>query len=446
MSARYASCLYKSRTRSAAVLFISAGFGLAASWLPALAAGGVSERLLIEPSIAVQRAAFENNPLYKQFGFPFHPYASVCPVQRPGFVRCMAKVLVDDRGVPLPSDPRRKPAGYTPADLLSAYNLSGTASGLPTIGVVDAYGDPDAYGDLKAYSNKFNIPVLPKCDGAVKDSSVPCFQAVDGKGGDKLPKKTDWAEEISLDLDVAHAICQNCSILLVEAKSNNISDMFPAENTAAALGATVISNSWGGPEFSNESQLDAEYFNHPGVAITASTGDAGYGLQYPATAGGVTAVGGTTLLLKKNGSYQSETAWSGAGSGCSQYEAKPSWQPVLGGCDTRTVADVSFDADSTTGVAVYDSVGCTGAKNTCWYVHGGTSVGAPAIAAIYALAGNVTPSIPANALPYQNGSKKNLHDITSGSTGVCGGSYLCTALVGYDGPTGLGTPNGVGAF
>jgi subtilase family serine protease len=412
--------------------------------LPALAAGGVSERLLIEPSISVQRAAFEKNPEYKRFGFTFHPYASVCPKQHPGFARCAAKVLVDDRGVPLPSDPA-KVSGYSPADLRSAYNLTGVASGLPIIGVVDAYGDPNAYSDLKTYSNKFNLPVLPKCVGAVKDSSVPCFQAVDGKGGDKLPKQTDWAGEISLDIQVAHALCENCSILLVEAKTNGINDMFPAENTAANLGASVISNSWIGPEFSNESQLDAQYFNHPGVAITASSGDNGYGVGYPAASPGVTAVGGTTLLLKRNGSYQSETAWSGAGSGCSQYEAKPSWQPVLGGCANRTIADVSFDADPATGVATYDSVGCTN-KKTCWFVHAGTSLGAPAIAAIYALAGNVSPGTPANALPYQNGSKQNLHDITTGANGVCGGSYLCTALAGYDGPTGLGTPSGVGAF
>lgn len=430
---------------SFAVFAIWAGIGLVVSPVPALAAGDLSARLVIEPSISAQRAAFEKNPEYKRFGFTFHPYASVCPAQHPGFTRCTAKVLVDDRGVPLPSDPRKKPAGYTPADLRSAYNLTGVAPGLPIIGIVDAYGDANAYSDLKAYSNKFNLPVLPKCDGTVKDSSVPCFEAVNGKGGHNLPDQNDWAAEISLDIEVAHALCENCSILLVEAKSNGINDMFPAENTAAALGASVISNSWGGPEFSNESQLDGQYFSHPGVAITASSGDDGYGLSYPAASSGVTAVGGTTLLLKKNGSYQSETAWSGAGSGCAQYEAKPSWQPVLGGCANRTVADVSFDADAVTGVAVYNSAGCSD-KKTCWYDLGGTSVGAPAIAAIYALAGNVTPGVPASALPYQNGSKQNLHDITTGSNGVCGGSYLCTALVGYDGPTGLGTPNGIGAF
>jgi len=179
--------------------------------------------------------------------------------------------------------------------------------------------------------------------------------------------------------------------------------------------------------------------DHPGIAITVSSGDGGYGVEFPAASQYVTAVGGTTLT----GSLQSgwnETAWSGAGSGCSAYIPKPSWQKDSG-CANRTVADVAADADPNTGVAVYDSFRYQGYSG--WLVFGGTSVASPIIASVYALAGNAA-SVIDGASPYAHTG--SLHDITSGSNGSCGGSYLCTAGPGYDGPTGNGTPNGTGAF
>jgi subtilase family serine protease len=202
------------------------------------------------------------------------------------------------------------------------------------------------------------------------------------------------------------------------------------------LGASVISNSYGGSEFSSEgSSTYNEHFNHPGIPITVSSGDAGYGVEFPAASQYVTAVGGTSLA--KAGTTFSEKAWSGAGSGCSAYIAKPSWQADAG-CARRTVADVSAVADPNTGVAVYDSLKYQGRGG--WMVFGGTSVAAPVVAGVYALAGNGA----APSYPYAHTS--SLNDITAGSNGSCGGSYLCTALAGFDGPTGLGTPNGIGAF
>jgi len=233
------------------------------------------------------------------------------------------------------------------------------------------------------------------------------------------------------------AICPNCHILLVEASSNSFANLSTAVDTAARLGANAISNSYGGSEYSSETS-DQTHYNHPGIAITVSSGDNGYGVEFPAASQYVTAVGGTSL--KRSGSSWSETVWSGAGSGCSAYIAKPSWQ-TDSGCSKRTVADVSAVADPNTGVAVYDSLRYQGRSG--WLVFGGTSVAAPIIAGVYALAGNAS-SVTYGSFPYSHTS--SLHDVTSGSNGSCGSSYLCTGKTGYDGPTGLGTPNGTGGF
>jgi subtilase family serine protease len=264
-----------------------------------------------------------------------------------------------------------------------------------------------------------------------------CFRKVNQTGGTSYPRAdTGWAEEISLDLDMVSAVCPNCHLLLVEATSNSVGNLLTAENRAAALGATVISNSWGAGEFSSETSYDS-YFHH-GIPITASTGDSGYGVQWPAASPYVTAVGGTSLNESTNARGWTESAWSGAGSGCSSYEAKPAWQ-TDSGCSHRAVADVSAVADPKTGVATYDSYNEPG-----WMVFGGTSVAAPVVAAVYALAGNgASIATPAYAYAHSN----SLFDVTGGSnSSTCNGSYLCAAITGYDGPTGLGTPNGSGAF
>ena len=381
------------------------------------------------------------------FSFP----GFVSPVQFPGFAHharvcnheaagndlmsCDAHVVTDAQGR---VHTNSVPSGYGPKQFLGAYNLSGQASGKKIIGIVDAYDDPNIQKDLNTYSNTMGITSLPTCVGSTASSSAPCFQKVNQNGvaGNYPFKNSGWDLEIALDVEIAHAACQNCSIVLVEARNNQTTNLMSAIDTAARLGANVISDSWGGSEFSGETSYDY-HFNHPGVAITFSSGDSGYGAEYPAASSLVTAVGGTTLHINSDNSYNNENAWDGSGSGCSAYESKPAWQ-TDSACARRTVADVSADADPVTGAAVYDSIPYQ--NQTGWFQVGGTSLASPLIAATYALSGNTSSP----QLPYSNPSA--LHDIVSGSNGSCGGSYLCTAKPGYDGPTGLGSPNGVSDF
>jgi subtilase family serine protease len=225
---------------------------------------------------------------------------------------------------------------------------------------------------------------------------------------------------------------------LVEASSNSFSNLLAAESYALSH-ANVVSNSWGGSEFSSETSSDW-HFNHIGHPITFSSGDSGYGVEYPAASQYVTAVGGTTLSLNSDSTYKSESVWSGSGSGCSAYEPKPTWQKDSG-CIRRTVADVAADANPSTGASVYDSVSYQGSSG--WFKVGGTSLASPLIASSYALSGNAASTVD-GSYPYSHST--SLHDVTSGTDGSCGGSYLCTGKTGYDGPTGKGTPNGAGAF
>ncbi len=361
----------------------------------------------------------------------------VCPGPvAEGDVRCHSRVRLDESAQPFAS---ASPSGYGPSDLQSAYGLpSATAGAGQTIAIVDAYDDPNAESDLGVYRSHFGLSPCTTANG--------CFRKVDQSGGTSYPRlDRGWSLEISLDVQMASAICPNCKILLVEAASSGFSDLTAAVDTAARLGANVISNSYGGAEFSGETSWESHY-DHPGVAITVSSGDGGYGVEFPAASRYVTAVGGTTLsraaVTASNPRGWTETAWTGAGSGCSAYVAKPSWQADPG-CANRTVADVSADADPNTGVAVYDSVRYQGRSG--WFVVGGTSLSSPVIASIYALAGNAA-NVTAGSYPYANAA--SLFDVVAGSNGTCSSSaaYLCTAGPGYDGPTGLGTPDGTGAF
>ena len=353
----------------------------------------------------------------------------VCPgPAAPGTARCHSRVITDARGIPNAS---ASPSGYGPTQFRTGYNLTATGSSSTTIGIVDAYNDPNIESDLGVYSTQFGLPACTTGNG--------CFKKVNETGGTSYPaKNAGWALEISLDVEIAHAICPSCHILLVEATTNSFANLLTAEDYAVGH-ATIVSNSWGGGESSSETSNDS-HFNHIGVPITFSSGDGGYGVEYPAASQYVTAVGGTTLNLNSDNSYKSESVWSGAGSGCSAYETKPSWQTDAG-CIRRTVADVAADADPNTGAAVYDTVRYQG--HSGWFQVGGTSLASPLTAAVYALAGNAGNTVD-GSYPYAYTSA--LHDVTSGSNGSCGGSYLCTGVVGYDGPTGNGTPNGTTAF
>ena len=360
-------------------------------------------------------------------------YRAVCPSAVVAAAHCDALVVTDANGNPKASSTPRS-GSYGPTQFRTGYNLSSasaTGGSGQTIAIVDAYDDPNIESDLGVYDTQYGL--------APCTTANSCFRKVNQSGGTSYPKANPgWALEISLDVETAHAICPNCKILLVEANSNSMANLGAAVNEAAALGATVISNSYGGSEYSSETTDQARYFTHPGVPITASSGDNGYGVEFPAAANTVTAVGGTTLKLNGDNTYQSESAWSGAGSGCSAYVSKPSWQTDTG-CAKRTVADVSADADPNTGAAVYDSVRYQGQQG--WFQVGGTSLAAPLVASVYALAGN--GAMITGSYPYAQASA--LHDVTAGSNGSCG-NYLCTAGTDYDGPTGLGSPNGTGGF
>ncbi|MFE0028717.1 putative Ig domain-containing protein [Amycolatopsis sp. NPDC059021] len=361
-----------------------------------------------------------------------HPTAYACDQHvSPGRATCFAQRLTDTAGAQLA--PNAAPSGYGPTDLRSAYNLTATGSASATVAIVDAYDDPNAESDLASYRSAYGLPACTTANG--------CFKKVNQNGQTSpLPKAdTGWAGEISLDLDMVSAICPNCHILLVEADQPTMQDLGTAVNTSVSLGAKYVSNSYGGGEDGSENTYDTSYFKHPGVAITASTGDSGYGISYPASSQYVTAVGGTSLSRSSGGRGWTESAWSGAGSGCSTSVPKPSFQNVTTGCAKRANADVSAVADPQTGVAVYQTYGGSG-----WAVYGGTSASAPIIASVYALAGTPGASDTPGAYPYAHTG--NLYDVTSGSNGSCSTPVQCKAGPGWDGPTGLGTPNGTAAF
>ncbi|RKE23427.1 S53 family peptidase [Streptomyces sp. TLI_171] len=337
---------------------------------------------------------------------------------------------------PLGVTPNLTPSGLGPADLRSAYKLAANGGAGMTIAIVDAYNDPNAESDMATYRAQYGLPACTKASG--------CFKQVNQTGGSSLPaNNSGWAGEISLDLDMVSAVAPNAKIILVEASSATMANLGTSVNTAVSLGAKFVSNSYGGSESSADTSYDSSYFNHPGVAITVSSGDSAYGAQYPAASKYVTAVGGTALKKDSSTRGWSESVWltnstEGTGSGCSKYDAKPTWQKDTG-CTKRTIADVSAVADPATGVAVYQTYGGSG-----WAVYGGTSASAPIIAGVYALAG--TPSAGSSPASFPYAHTTSLFDVTTGSNGSCSPAYLCKAGTGYDGPTGLGTPNGTTAF
>ncbi len=338
------------------------------------------------------------------------------------------------------ASPNAIPAGvgYGPSQLQSAYNLTSAsaADGAGrTIAVVDAFDDPTAAADLATYRSAAGLP------------PVPSFQKLNQNGQtsplpSEAPASDDWTLEESLDLDMASAICPLCNIVLVEATNDSGNGLDVAENAAASV-AGYISNSWGGSESSSDTTLDSTDFNHPGDVITASAGDSDFGVIYPATSPNVVAVGGTRLSTASNSRGWTESVWNtstgseGTGSGCSTVEPQPSWQTALGlsGCSRRIDNDVAADADPASGVAVYD----TSNGNGGWNEVGGTSASSPMLAAMYALAGNAG-NTPADDIYTHTG---DFFDVTTGNNGSCSPAYLCTAETGYDGPTGIGTPDGI---
>jgi hypothetical protein len=437
----------------------------------------------------------------------------VCAAPAPGYASCLALRLVRPAAAPrtqraggspanqsaavTPANATPEETGLWPAELHKAYALPLTATEPSTIAIVDAYDDPHAEADLGVYDEQFNLPACTEANG--------CFTKVGQYGSQStLPAANgEWSTEIATDIEVAHSVCQNCRIVLVEADTASLRDLGAAENTAAAKltaaskpGAVEgeISNSWGG----SEPPLDSPDYNHPGVVITASAGDAGYlnwddfgkseeegyfeGPDYPASSPHVVAVGGTSLAIDSSAEWKGEEVWNykggAAGGGCSAAFAAPPWQAqtagwgVVGCGARRAVADVSADANPYTGVAVYDSVpeglgiqGKPEGEAPEWATIGGTSVASPIVAATFALAGGAHGVPYPAATLYAHAGSSALHDVLNGGNGKCDGLYsgscsgsplspldcgasatICNAAPGYDGPTGVGTPDTLAAF
>ncbi|HYB23157.1 MAG TPA: S53 family peptidase, partial [Solirubrobacteraceae bacterium] len=467
---------------------------------------------------------------------------AVCSAPSLGRARCLALKLVP-RGAqarvggaqlstsavaprpaaPLPAAPSPTAGefGLRPQDLHSAYLLPTSAANAQTIALVDAYNDPSAEADLASYSDEFGLPACTAANGCFKqvnqegETGNPPFpktveeleSALKGGKGAEAEEAIGWSVEISLDIETAHAVCQNCHIMLVEANSPTFANLEAAENAAARVGATEISNSWGGPECVVVGDCaSSSAFNHPGIVITAAAGDEGYldwleesgpsFADFPASSPQVVAVGGTRLALGPDGEWAGETVWNdggeregvkegvgATGGGCSAQFTAPAWQQAVAdwskvGCgDKRAVSDVSADADPYSGVAVYDSLEeCLyregkALRSSHWCTIGGTSLATPLIAATFALAGGADGVEHAAKTLYENAASVagSLHDVTEGSNGEClkpfneatgvsgctaaeegqtscSSKAVCLARSGYDGPTGLGTPDGAGAF
>jgi subtilase family serine protease len=373
-------------------------------------------------------------------GNVFH--VSLCGDARPntGFARCHSHVVTDARGnwLSRAAAPNVTPSGFGAGDLRSAYGISTNGSNSVTVAIVDAFGYNNAEGDLNVYRSQFGLGSCTTANG--------CFKKVNQNGvqGNYPAQNAGWADETALDLDMASAMCPGCKILLVEANNNSFGNLAAAVNTAVNMGALVVSNSYGGGE-GGSTPFDPAY-EHPGRAITASSGDGGFGVQFPASSPGVIAVGGTHLVHTGSGRGWTETVWGGAGSGCSTVYSKPAWQTGVSDslCSMRMEADVSAVADPNTGVAVYGPSGF--GFRSSWLVFGGTSVAAPLIGGVLGNAGNYAGTGAELTYEVWGGNHAALWDVTSGSNGSCGGTYFCTAGPNYDGPTGLGTPNTNQAF
>jgi hypothetical protein len=393
-----------------------------------------------------------------------------CSQPRPGRAACLAMRLLIGSAGATPQARRHGrargaakehskpfPGFLTPELLHEAYELpEETAEGATqTIALVDAFDDPTAESDLAVYDKQFGLPACTSENG--------CFTKVNQKGeAGPLPKvEGGWATEISIDVQMAHAICQSCHILLVETKSEQFSDLGAGVNAAAKLGATEISNSYGGTEEAGDSSLASADYNHPGILVAASSGDCAYlnldcfqdteGANFPADSPDVLSVGGTAL--SKSGGVWTSSAWEDGGSGCSEVFSAGPWQSAVAnfsatGCGSgRAIADIAAIGDPNTGVDMYDSTPEEPGASTGWGVWGGTSVASPIVAAEFALAGGSGGvSYPAATLYSHAGEGAVLYDVTSGANGKCSTRTICKAAPGFDGPTGLGSPLGLGAF
>jgi len=353
-------------------------------------------------------------------------------------------------GVPRLAAP--SPTGLPPSQIQSVYNLSGLspssgAGAGQIIAIVDAFHDPNALSDLNTFNAQYGYAQLSTCTSLTQPG--PCFLQSAPQGKPRV--NSGWVLEESLDIEWAHAEAPAAKIVLVEARTNSFTNLFNAVLFANGLPATEVSMSWGGSEFSGETSTDAD-MTHAGTFYTAPSAASGHGTIYPSASPNVIAVGGTTLNGCSGMScagFTGESAWSGSGGGASAVEAIPGYQsaytgPVFGASTIsgltgarRGIPDVSFEANPSTGVSVFDSTSYQGQAG--WFTLGGTSVGAPNWAGILA-AGTAAGRTALQGDPaiYSGGFSTNLRDVTTGTNGTCGTG--CTAGTGYDLVTGLGSP------
>jgi subtilase family serine protease len=382
-------------------------------------------------------ALFFCQPLWAQ-------HVLVLPLETGGFKRdpvtfMRPHYIIHMKWDPAPSGPPVD--AFNPSQMRHAYGfdqLSNQGAG-QIIGIVDAYDDPNAEADLAVFDQQFGLPACTSSNG--------CFRKV-YESGRRPAANSNWAIEIALDVEWAHAMAPQATILLVEASSNSLSDLLASVTAAVRGGASVVSMSWTVAEFSGERSQDNHFVSN-GVTFLAATGDAGTGVVYPAASPDVIGVGGTTLSLDANGNYLNEAAWSDSGGGLSAYEHEPDFQAQFAIPDNsrglRGAPDVSYNADPAKGYAVYDSLGVKGSGG--WLQVGGTSAGTPQWAGLIAIANSMRAAARKAHLSSTNnslysiaksGMATNFHAVTQGDNGNCGA--VCNATAGYDYITGLGTP------
>ncbi len=381
----------------------------------------------------------------------------VCPAsaRRPGDARCYSKRIVSD-GIVIDNV---LPAGLRGSDIASAYNIpSASASGGAIVAIVDAGGDSTVLSDLQKYRSTFGLPAITACSGLPVTGGSPCLAVVNQTGGSKLPASQGWETEIQLDTQMVSAACPDCSIVLVESNTQNNSDLDAAVDYAASVpGVVAISNSYGWPETGGGtpfSTSDNSHYNHSGILILAASGDTdfddfgegGTAPSFPASSTYVMSVGGT--MLAKNSKVTrgwSETVWNlgfgeGTGSGCSKNYAQPSYQVGLAkACKSNKITnDLSAAADfAGGGVLSYCTAAACGSP--AWAQVVGTSVASPLVAGIFARLQLATTIAADMGWVYTNASA--FYDVTSGNNKKGCTTKLCEAGVGWDGPTGVGTPN-----
>lgn len=339
----------------------------------------------------------------------------------------------------VPNLPTAAPLGLSPAQISKAYGFTdlGRFGAGQTIAIIDAYDAPTIENDLSVFNSTFGLNPCTTANG--------CFTKIYAGGSTAPQPNGDWANETTLDVEWAHAIAPNAKILLVEATTGSSDDLMQAVQVATQHGANFVSMSYGSQESPNETGADAA-FKVPNVTFIAASGDSGNGANYPAASPYVISVGGTTLTTDIDGNYVSETAWAGSSGGLSKYETASQVQqkfPLpMNPNKKRGIPDVAYNAG--TAVAIYDSYPNSKGQSG-WLALGGTSAGAPQWAALLADANSASFSPPPLAhfthllyIGAKNHYDNDYHDITTGTNGTCG--YYCTAQVGYDYITGLGSP------